>query len=716
MFLRRHSKTIDDTTYDYWTLCQTVRTEKGPRQKIVATLGKLTPEEAAPGTTAGWNDLRALLDGPGDKAMMARRAEAFARGPKLALGEFPFAEPMPAPLPQPPQWEVADLANLHTTRVRDFGLPWLGLTLWHRLGFPKLLDEVMPEGKEDVPWHHIAAILTTARFCGQKSELGIAEHWYRTTALEDITGIPPEQINDDRLYRGLDQLGKRKEALCSHLMCRYREMFGVEYEFLIYDVTSTFFEGQANANPLAARGYSRDQRSDCKQVCIGLICTPEGLPLSYEVFAGNRTDVTTVESIVTMMEEKYGQANRVWVMDRGMVSEANIAFLRQREARYIIGTPKAQLKAFERQLLAEEHWKEVQHGLEAKLIPHPDGKGEEQYILCRSSARAEKERAMLARQCEHLSHELCKINNSLAKHAQADLEQVGRRIGRWLGKYAAAAKVMNVTVLQGEKPAPKPSQKAKRRKPFQEPEAQKGESKNAAEVGSTMPAAIFAVGLEITTDVKKGREAFGRHGAYLLRTNCREADPAVVWRHYVQLTQAEAAFRTAKSDLHLRPVYHQKEDRVKAHILVCFLALAQMRVLSQWTESKGLGSGVGKILKEVGTLKSMDVVVPVKRGETTAELTIRTVARPEPATAELLVRLGLKLPTRNRILAGEAPTYVPAYTTRGEAAASEAAARAITETKEETAPIGAGMQETQPDGSAGQDAKLPAKSKCSAEN
>jgi transposase len=685
MFLRRHSKTIDDTTYEYWTLCQTVRTEKGPRQKIVATLGKLTPEEAAPGSAAGWCDLKALLDGPGDKAMMAPRQGQFAFGPKLARDQAPAAQPLPAPLPQAPEWEMADLANLHTTRVRDFGLPWLSLTLWHRLGFPKLLAEVMPDGKEDVPWHHIAAILATARFCGQKSELGIAEHWYRSTALEDITGIPPEQINDDRLYRGLDQLGKQKEALCSHLMRRYREMFGVDYEFLIYDVTSTFFEGQANANPLAARGYSRDQRSDCKQVCIGLICTPEGLPLSYEVFAGNRTDVTTVESIVTMMEEKYGQANRVWVMDRGMVSEANIAFLRDRKARYIIGTPKAQLKAFESQLLDQEHWKEVQHGLEAKLIPHPDGKGEEQYILCRSSARAEKERAMLAKQCEHLANELFKINHSLTKHPQADLEQVGRRIGRWLGKYPAAAKVMKVTVIQGDKPAPELS---------------------------------FAVGLEIKTDVTKGREAFGRHGAYLLRTNCQEEDPAAVWRHYVQLTQAEAAFRTAKSDLHLRPVYHQKEDRVKAHILVCFLALAQMRVLSQWTESKGLGTGVGKILKEIGTIKSMDVVVPVKRGETTTQLTIRTVARPETATAELLVRLGLKLPTRNRILGGEPPGHVPAYTTRGEAAATKAT-KAATETKAEAATGGTAVEEKQSGESVGKATKRaapPAEPKCSAEN
>ncbi|NIP18992.1 MAG: IS1634 family transposase, partial [Xanthomonadales bacterium] len=231
------------------------------------------------------------------------------------------------------------------------------------------------------------------RFCGQPSELGIAEAWYERTALEDLTGVSAAKVNDDRLYRALDVLAAHKDRLCGHLMERYRDWFGVRFEFLLYDVTSTYFEGQAEGNEKAARGYSRDGRSDCKQVCIGLVCTPEGLPLSYKVFAGNRTDVTTVEEIVTEMEEVYGQAERVWVMDRGMVSEANIQWLRERKARYLVGTPKGQLKNFEADLLDKEGWHEVQSGLEAKLVPNPDGKGKEQFVLCRSNARAEKERA-----------------------------------------------------------------------------------------------------------------------------------------------------------------------------------------------------------------------------------------------------------------------------------------------------------------------------------
>ena len=543
MFLRRHRKMVDEVSYDYWTLCESVRTAAGPRQRVVATLGKLDPQDAVP--EAGWEDLSALLEGR-------------ARRPRTRQRELGEAAAEPGAAARAPQWEptgpepaegVADLAGLRVGRVRDFGEVWLGLALWHRLGLHKLMASLVEPGKEEVAWADLAAVLTVARFCAQRSELSIAEHWYERTALEDLTGIPLSKINDDRLYRGLDVLAAHKDKLCAHLMERYRDWFGVQFEFLLYDVTSTFFEGQAAGNEKAARGYSRDQRSDCKQVCIGLVCTPEGLPLSFEVFAGNRTDVTTVEEIVTKMEDKYGQAQRVWVMDRGMVSEKNIAFLRARNARYLVGTPKSQLREFEKQLLDKEGWQSVQEGLEARLIAHPDGAGAEQYVLCRSTARAEKERAMLRAQSERLRAELEKIDASLRRAPEPDIERVGRRIGRWLGKYPAAAHILEATVARDTSGA--------------------------------------AIGVGIASREDQARWKEHTHGAYLLRTNCTETDPAKLWRWYIQLTQAEAAFRTAKSDLKLRPIYHQKTERVEAHILVCFLALAQWRVLEQWMHGKG---------------------------------------------------------------------------------------------------------------------------------
>ncbi len=596
MFLRKNRKLFDDEVYEYWTLCESVRTERGPRQRVVATLGKLTDEDIA----SGWEDIEALLEG---------RAPA----PKQRLlGEFGTVEPSS---PASEQWELADLKNLSVERVREFGGVYLALALWRRLGLNKLLEEVMEEGREQVAWSDVAAVLSVGKFCGQASELGIAQEWYGRTALEDLTGIDPALINDDRLYRGLDELGKRKDLLCEHLMQRYRDWFGVSFEFLLYDVTSTYFEGVALGNAKAARGYSRDSRPDCKQVCIGLVCTPEGLPLNYEVFAGNRADVTTVKDIVTKMEERFGEAERIWVMDRGMVSEANIDFLRRRKALYIVGTPKAQLRYFEEDLLDQEAWTAVQEGVEAKLVEHPDGDGSEKYILCRSHARQAKERAMIERQMTRLSEELLKIDASVRrrrKNGPVERAKLERRIGRWLGRYPAAAKLLEVRVVEDRQGQPR--------------------------------------SLQIFCPFQPGHYNDLSKGAYLLRTNCTETDPAKLWRWYIQLTQAEAAFRTSKSDIGLRPIYHQKTDRVEAHLLVCFLSLALWRSLEMWMQSKGLGTSARTLVRAVSTIRSMDVVVPVKRGQTQVDLRLRTVAKPDKDVAELLSHLGLKLPNRSKII------------------------------------------------------------------
>ncbi len=596
MFLRRKNKSSRGVGYSYWSLCETHRTARGPRQRVVASLGKLGETE-----TAGWSELSALLAG-----------EA---GPKVAgTPELPGLAPVGTPAPR---WEQVDVGGVRVERTRDFGEVYLGLALWRRLKLDELLRTLLPAGRESVDWARIAALLTIARFCAQRSELGIAEHWYETTALDDLLGVAPELVNDDRLYRALDQLGGQKDKLCTHLMERYRQWFGVRFEFLLYDVTSTFFEGQAEGNDQAQRGYSRDQRADCKQVCIGLVCTPEGLPLSFEVFSGNRADVTTVEEIVTMMETKYGTAERIWVMDRGMVSEANIAFLRERKARYLVGTPKSWLRHHEAVLLEQSDWQEVQDGLEVRLVTPPDGEAGEKYVLCRSSARAEKERAMLQRQSDGLTAALVKIDAGLRRHPQADLEAVGRRIGRALGKYPSASGIVDARVQADERGR--------------------------------------ACGLEIASELAAGQKAHRQKGAYLLRTNCEETDPALLWRWYIQLVQAEAAFRTAKSDLGLRPIYHQKKERVQAHILVCFLALALWRTLEQWMHSKGLGTCARQLIKNLASIKSMDVLLPVKRGETTTELRLRVVATPEPATAQLLVHLGLRLPKGSREISNVVP-------------------------------------------------------------
>lgn len=572
MFLRRNRRTVDGETYEYRTLVRTVRTAKGPRQEVVASLGK------SPGldqrSRHGWDHIADLLEG---------RAPA-------------------------PQWAQVDLRGVSVERVRDFGQIYLALSLWRRLGLHQILKDLLKPGLEDVPWELTACILTIARFCDQKSELEVAERWYADSALEDLLGVPFPQINQSRLYRGLDVLHEHKDKLCQHLHERYQSWFGIQFEFLLYDVTSTYFEGQALANAKAARGYSRDQRPDCKQVNLGLVVTPEGLPVGYEVFSGNTADVTTVEDMVELMETKYGQPKRIWVLDRGMVSEENIEFLRARQARYLVGTPKRQLKKFQANLLEDKDWTEVQPGVEVKLVPHPDGAGTEQYVLCRSSARRQKEAAMIELARQRLRAQLDKTHANLRRRPAQDAGKIERRIGRWLGRFPAAERLIEVVV---------------------ERDAQQR-----------------ACGLKITERAERTEWAAQAHGAYLLRTNCVEQDPAQLWRWYMQLTQAEDAFRISKSDLNLRPVFHQKTERVEAHILVCFLSLALWRTLEQWMRGKHLGNCARQLVKEVATVRSLDVVLPVRETSSneTRPVRLRVVARPDRPVAELLVRLGLDLP------------------------------------------------------------------------
>ena len=588
MFLRPNRRQSEGGTYEYWTLVESVRTARGPRQRLVANLGKRPGLDET--ERLGWAHLEHLLDG----REPARQGELWPE-----TGTAPDSAP---------SWAQVDVQGLRVERVREFGVVYLALALWRRLGLHELLRELIEPGREEVSWELIACVLTVGRFCAQRSELEVAERWYADSALEDLLGVPWDQINEQRLYRGLDVLHAHKERLCGHLRERYRTWFGVRFEFLLYDVTSTFFEGQALCNRKAARGYSRDQRPDCKQVCIGLVVTPEGLPLAYEVFAGNRADVTTVEEIVEQMESKYGQAELLWVLDRGMVSEDNLDFLRARRARYLVGTPKAQLRRHEAALLDATGWAEVEPGVEVKLLPHPDGHSDEQFVLCRSAARRQKEAAMLELQRQRLWGKLQELDTAL-KRRPAEAAVTERRVGRWLGRYTAAEKLLHVTVLRD--------------------------------------AAGRACGVTVEEKTTRAEWARHAHGAYLLRTNCPERDPAQLWHWYMQLSQAEAAFRISKSDLSLRPVFHQKTERVEAHILVCFLALALWRTLEMWMHQRGLGTCARKLIKEFASIHSLDVVLPVKDRD---PLRLRVVAQPDPLVADLLAHLGLTLPLAPKII------------------------------------------------------------------
>jgi len=506
MFLRRCERRKNGKRHTYWALVESYRTARGSRQRVVAYLGELKRSERS-----GWAELGRSLSGK--------------KKPQRSLFDPPEQDEL-----SEDETVLVRLKGVQLERVRDFGDIWMAWGLWRLLGVDTLLTELMPRGQEEVPWATMAAILVIARFCEPQSELHIESTWYRATALDDLLGVAPEKIHTDRLYAALDVLLPHKEAIEKHLKDRLGNLFDLEYDLLLYDVTSTYFEGQCPANPMAKRGYSRDKRPDCLQVTIGLVVTEDGIPLGYEVFAGNRTDVTTVEEIVETMERKYGRAKRVWVMDRGMVSEANLKFLRSRQGQYIVGTPKAMLRQFEKQLL-DKQWQEVQEGVEVKLVPGPEG--EETFVLARSADRREKEQAMHRRFIDRMEEGLRGLQSSAASGRLKDEAVANRRLGRLQAKNWRAAGAFDVTIEKLNKPQGKARLEVRFRR-----------------------------------NRRWSRWARLSEGCYLLRTNLTDTDPATLWKRYIQLTDAEWAFRITKDELEIRPIWHQRTDRVLAHILV----------------------------------------------------------------------------------------------------------------------------------------------------
>ena len=569
MFLRKISAGKDGKQHDYWALVESVRTERGPRQRVVSYLGDMDE--------AGRLGVHHVVekDLPDQESLFDETSS--------------------------PKWIEVDVRKVRTERSRCFGDVWLALELIKKLGLSELLDRVIPETHTKVSWTALANVLIVSRFCEPSSELHIAEHFYRKSALSDLMGIPDEDIYDNRLYRALDKLLEHKDEVQQHLKERLGELFAIKYDILLYDVTSSYFEGQETRNPQAQRGYSRDSRPDCKQVCIGLVVTREGIPLGYEVFEGNRHDSKTVETIVEKMESLYGKSDRIWIMDRGMASEENLELLAEEGRRYIIGTPKNQLKKFQQHLLTQD-WKQIHEGLEVKLCPSPDG-SDEIFILCRSAARREKEQAIHNRFVEHLEKGLERVKKSCASGRIKNPEVVGRRIGRLLERYSRASALFDINVKERD--------------------------------GL----------LDLTWTIHNTYSDWARlsEGHYLLRTNVKDWTPEDLWKAYIQLTEAEAAFRIHKQDLQLRPIWHQREDRVQAHIMVCFLAYVLWKCLAQMCKQAGLGNGPRTVLEEIKNLTLVDVVLQTRTG---TEIRLRCVSKPEQHLAILLQKLKLRPPDR----------------------------------------------------------------------
>lgn len=568
MFIRQCYRKKNGKRHAYWALVESCRTLRGPRQRIVSYLGEMD-ERGRLGmlqtaTAQGLHHQRRLFD---DVA---------------------------------PRWVEVDTSRIRVERCVDFGGPWLAIKLLKHLGLESLLNKLFPAGREEIEWSLMAIVLVICRLCNPSSELNIAEHLYGHTALVDLLGVVEDKINDDRLYRALDKLLVHKEALEVHLKERLGRLFHLEYDILFYDITSTYFEGQANGNPLAQRGYSRDHRGDCKQVCIGLVVSKCGMPLGYELFAGNRRDMTTLEEMVVKMERRYGKADRIWVLDRGMVDEEDIEFLRAGGRRYIVGTSRYMLKRFEAQLISKG-WAAVHEGLEIKLCPSPNGN--ETFILCRSSERRQKEKAIHERFEKRIEEGLKAIEAGCAARKHKAVT-IAKRLGRLLGKNSRAAGLFETDVIQA------PDGRAKL----------------------------------VWKKVQTWRNwAQLTEGCYLLRSNVNDFSAEELWKAYIQLTEAELAFRIHKSDLQIRPVWHQKQQRVEAHILVCFLAYVLWKTLGQMCRGAGLGDEPRRVFEEIGRIKAVDVILPTRSG---VEIRRRCICRPTEHQAILLHHLGLVLPAK----------------------------------------------------------------------
>jgi transposase len=593
MFLRPNHRDKDGKDHTYWSLVETVRTPDGPRQKTLCYLGELNSSAQARWLTT---------------------VEVFnEQGEAQQLKLFPSHVEPP---PDDPQVARVLLNKVRLERTRQFGSCFLGLELWKRLELDRFFEQAVDGESADVPWSRMAALLAINRLCAPGSELAIEQRWYPSTALDDLLEIEEGKINDTRLYRCLDRILPHKTKLERHLKSRYGELFGAEFDVLLYDLTSTYVEGAAEKNPMVRRGYSRDHRPDCEQLVIALIVNNEGFPFSYETFDGNRTDVSTMETILRMVERKYGKARRIWVFDRGIVSEENLAAIRKRDGQYLTGTPRSQMKQFEAELLKQD-WTQVRPEVEIKKVAIPQG--EETYILCRTSGRKEKEKAIRNRFSNNMETALKGLEKTIAAGRLKDRNKMERRLGK----------------IQARHP----------------------QVNDLYDVGLKDTAEGVRLFWQIKEDRKNWRES--REGAYLLRTNLKADTAEELWSKYMQLTEAEASFRALKSELSIRPLFHQLEPRVKAHVMVAFLGYALWVTLKRLLKRrpaivvKPSASGVEnaqpmtpmKAIALLSTLQSADIVLPTTDGR---EIRLRRITEPTAEQKLLLRQLGVSLPEHLR--------------------------------------------------------------------
>ena len=593
MFLRRYHRSKDGKTHTYFALVESIRTDAGPRQRIVAYLGELNHDQER-----RWQRTVVFYNRQGD----AQQLRLFPDDDDVAL-------------PDDPDVVRVRLKNVGWTNARCFGNVWLARWLWRYVGLDDIVARHLPQGKQDVRPADVVAIEVINRLCGPCSEFALAEHWYAATALEDLLGVPDDAVTKDRLYRTLDGLLSAQEPIENDLKEHLGTLFQLEYDILLYDLTSSYFEGLAEHNDLAKRGYSRDHRRDCKQIVLALVVTREGFPLAHQTLAGNTRDLQTVRQIIAAIEARFGQNNRVWVMDRGMISADTLTFLNEPGRRYLLSTRRHALAAFQTELRSPA-WQQLPDNpqVEVQLLER-DGL---HYLLARSQPRREKERAIRRRQRHGLKQALKKLHARVARGRLKKRDKILEAIGRLKGRFPKACPFVKITV--SDKP----------------------------------------VSLNYVWNVAKFRQALARDGAYLLLSNQAGWSAQEFWETYIQLTVVERAFRVLKSELLLRPIWHQYSGRTQAHVFVCVLAYALWKTLDHLAKRAGLQTFIRKvdpeggeagpqprpmtpeaILRELAKVQIGDILLETTAGD---QLLLRRVARPNSEQKRILDALGLEMP------------------------------------------------------------------------
>lgn len=582
MFLRSTKRFKDGKAHEYWSIVENKRLRgKKVAQRTVLYLGEISDAQ---------------------KEEWVKAIEVFDEdcGKSKQMELFSEEQNLPESFPNGVQ---VKLKHFEMHRPRQWGACWLFMELWKELGLEEFWHSRLGNSRKGTKWEHVLATLCCYRLLDPGSEWRLHRYWYEHSAMGDLLEEDFSVASKDTLYRCLDLLLKHKEALFTHLTQRWKDLFGAKYEVLLYDLTSTYFESDPPFSEDDKRkfGYSRDKRSDCVQVVIALIVTPEGLPLAYEVLPGNTSDKTTLKDFLKKIEDQYGKADRIWVMDRGIPTEEVLTQMRNSKPpiQYLVGTPKSYLNKMESDLLALD-WEEVRQGVDVKLL----SKEEEIYLLARSKDRVSKERAMRQRRLRKYLKTLA----SLKKRSPMKRDLLHQALGA--AKQAAGRDARHIKLdiqLHGE--------------------------------GKNERASIF---YEFNRDTLK--EARRREGRYLLRSNLPAEDPSKIWNCYIQLTQVEEAFKNLKGDLSIRPIFHQLENRVEAHIFVAFLAFCIHTTLRQYLRLKAPGLTPRSVLEQFKTIQMLDVHFPTTDGRT---LIFSRYTMPNKTQKLLLSQLGRKLPPQS---------------------------------------------------------------------